>query len=490
MEKITQLIGSLRKREISAIRKYFKLTRSAESSLKRELFEILVRKTELSDVQIAKLIHKKPNDPSFIMLKKRLNTDILKILVCEEKSKSFLSKFHESKYTSRMMILEAGVLLARGLPTHAEERLQKALKLANQYGLTGDSIIINEELQSLIGLKKGVNTYNVYAENNLSNFDVIKEEFLAQDYFRKLTMPNLFFSSKEKNLIEKSKEATDELKILSEKSKSLQTKYWYLRSSVYYSHLIGAYSDASNSAEKFLELVKESDVFRSKDNLGGAYMQLAIVQIYEGEYLEATENAENAMGYFILNSRNYLNALTCVFNASFLFKDYDKAEHSIVLAKKSNILKSDSWYSALFSYYRANLLFISGKYKDALTILQMQSELLHDKSGWRMGYKILELMCIIEESDFEWLDLRIESFRKLLTDLKKENIARPKIIFQLIKSLIKNGYDLKQTTSDNKEHLDLLVSSAQDFIWDPKGYELIRFDTWWYSLQERKRKII
>ncbi|MBC8173116.1 MAG: hypothetical protein H7X71_04345, partial [Chitinophagales bacterium] len=263
-------------------------------------------KSNLNVTEVAKRFNKKPSDPAFIMLKKRLKNDILKILVWEEKAKTFTSKFHESKYKSRLMILEAGILMARGLPQLAEESLQKARKIVTHYELTSESIIIHDELQALIGLKQGLATYKLYTNNNLLNFDTIKEEFLAQDYFKKLVMPNLFFVGKELNYKEKSAEATLELKFLSEKNPSVQIKYWYLRSEIYYNHLISDYPTALSSAEQFLQLVQESPVYYSKDNLGGAYMQLAIIHIYLSNYAKAEQYADESAGYFVKGSINQL----------------------------------------------------------------------------------------------------------------------------------------------------------------------------------------
>ncbi|MBC8172797.1 MAG: hypothetical protein H7X71_02725 [Chitinophagales bacterium] len=436
--------------------------------------------------EVAKKFNKKPSDPAFIMLKKRLKNDILKILVWEEKAKTFTSKFHESKYKSRLMILEAGILMARGLPQLAEESLQKARKIVTHYELTSESIIIHDELQALIGLKQGLATYKLYTNNNLVNFDTIKEEFLAQDYFKKLVMPNLFFVGKELNYKEKSAEATQELKFLSEKNPSVQIKYWYLRSEIYYNHLISDYPTALSSAEQFLQLVQESPVYYSKDNLGGAYMQLAIIHIYLSNYTKAEQYADESTGYFVKGSINQLNAYDVKFSSSLNGRKFDRAWEILKTVHEFKSLKTKTLLAARWTYYEANLLFVQNQFADALAMLQQQSDLMGDRSGWRIGYKILEMMCIIELDHLDWLDYRIETFRKLLGDLKKENIARPKLIFQLLKNFIKTGYDFKQTTEKTKEHLDLLNANEDDFEWDPRGSEVIRFDTWWQKKMHQK----
>ena len=61
-----------------------------------------------------------------------------------------------------------------------------------------------------------------------------------------------------------------------------------------------------------------------------------------------------------------------------------------------------------WNFYDAQLHFRMGKYAESLSILQQQTDLFSDKSGWRIGIKILEMMCIVELGNDDWLDFRIE----------------------------------------------------------------------------------
>ncbi|MFN0276010.1 MAG: hypothetical protein ACKVPJ_09710 [Chitinophagales bacterium] len=487
MEKLTLLISSLNSRETKAVRRFFRVTRMNTDSLKSRLFDILVKNKGISDTKASKLLKRNATDPSFTMLKRRLKDDIIKVLVWEGGAKTFTSKAHEAKYKCRLMIMEAELLITRGLPQLAEEILKKAFKLAKHYELTNESILVNELLQTQVGLKKGLTSYRYYADNNLENFDIIKERFIAQDYFRKLNMPNLFFANKELNYKEKSKEATSELRELSKRSKSVQVKFWYLRSEIYYNHLVANYKKAKVSAEEFIKLVKNSPIVYSKDNLGGANMQLAMIFIYLKSYPEAVKYANVSLGLFVKGSLNMLNALDCKYIASLYQSDFQTATDILKDVKEMNLYKSNPLMNAKWLYYEANLYFLMKKFDDALATLQQQTELTSDKSGWRLGYKILEMMCITELGYLDWLDYRIETFRKLLSDVRKENIARPKVIFQLLKSFIRTSYDFNEATSINTEHLALLDKAADEFAWDPRGYEIIRFEKWWNSKIKKRR---
>lgn len=481
MDKLSKLVKALNTRERKAVKKFFRVQGMSDDNLKARLFDLLLRKEVPDDKEAARILYKAEPDAAFSMLKKRLRKDILKVMVWEEDAKSFTSDYQAAKYKARLLILEAELLIHKGLSQFAEELLQKALHITQKFELNAESITVNDLLQAHIGLKKGLDSYNYFASNNFENFELIRDKFLAQDYFRKLTMPNLFFTNKELNFLGKSKEATESLKALSEKSTSAEIRYWYLRSTIYYNHLINDYEQARIHAEEFLELIRENPVINANDNLGGACMQLSIINLYLGQYGEAINYANQSGGYFIAQSMNQVQSFDCLFGGYFYSGRYEEAAETIDTVLHFKVMQKNTFLQSRWAYYKANLLFRKGEFEDALGILQQESALLADKSGWRLGYKILEMMCIIEIGYFDWLDYRIETFRKLLSDVKKENISRPKLIHQLLKSYIKTSYDFDASTRMVHEHLELLQEGADEFRWDPKGYEMIRFDTWWAS---------
>lgn len=479
MEKITQLIQALNKQEITAVRRYFKVRRENIYTERQKLFDIIVKNKGISDLELLKKLKRRATDPSFSMLKRRLMDDIMKVMVWESNAKTYSSKFHEAKYKCRLMIMEAELLLNRGLQTLAEDILQKAYKLAAFYELSNESILINEQLQSYVGLRKGISSYRFYAENNLANFELIKDKFYAQDYFRKLTMPNLFSTNKELSYKEQSKQAMNDLSKLSSKSQSVQIKYWQLRSEIYYNYVSAEYARARQFANEFIKLVQESPVVYSKDNLGGANMQMAIIEMYLKQYVSAKKYANEAIKNFVSGSLNMLTALDCKYVACLYNKDLAEAANILVSVKQLELYRNNNSIASKWLFYEASHKFLSNKYADALATLQKQTELTEDKSGWRLGYKILEMMCIIELGYYDWLDYRIETFRKLLGELKKENISRPKLIYQVIKTFIKTAYNYKLTTAAHTQNIAQLEKAADTYEWDPRGYEIIRFDKWW-----------
>lgn len=481
MEKLTQLIKTLSKKEVGLIRKYLDFNGSEDGNYRLELFNAIVKGDVADDSTAAKIFTRKAGDSAYIMLKKRLKDDILKVLVWRNDLQKFKSKYFEARYKCRLLIAQADMLILRGATKVAIDCLYKAKSMSEKYELTNELVIINDLLISQVALKEGFDSYSKIAESSVASFDLIKNKFKAQDYLRQLTMPNLFQVNKDFNYKEESVKANQELKKLSELNDSIEIKFWYLRSEVYIHHLINDYESACEYGEQFLQLVRDSPVVYSMDNLGGACMQLAIININLKHFESAERYSEEAINAFVKGSNNQLNAFTYIFLSQLYNRKLDKARLTLDSILSSRSYNSDPFAVSKWNYYKANLLFAQGMYDDALALLQKESELISDKSGWRIGFKILEMMCIIELGHFDWLDFRIETFRKLLGDIKNENIARPKLIHQILKSFIRNMYDFNVTTLELKEHFEWLNSNEQPYKWDPIGYELVPFHSWWLS---------
>jgi hypothetical protein len=101
-----------------------------------------------------------------------------------------------------------------------------------------------------------------------------------------------------------------------------------------------------------------------------------------------------------------------------------------------------------------------------------------DKSGWLLGLRMLELLIMVEIGDFEWFDFKLENFRKLLQRQKEENVQRSKVIFNVLKTLSKMDFDYFDTLEKEDKNIKLLEEAENELQWDPKGFEVIRFDDW------------
>lgn len=478
MEKLTQLIGTLTSREIRSIRKYYGLKESSRNSDRFKLFELILDKPAISDGDAAAFFGKDPSDTAFSMLKRRLKDDVVKVAVWEYRYSDFQSPVFKARFECRLLIAESELLNNRGAHEMAIECLTKAKKLAEKYELTNEAIIINDQLIQKVAIRKGYTTYAELANRSLAFFDTIKHKFLAQDYLRQLTIPNLFVTNKEASYIEKATEANRQLQRLSTENDSVEIRFWYLRSEVFFNHLKKDYKSAQHFSREFLDLVEKSPVVYSQDNIGGANMQLAMISIFLGQFATACEHAGQASVYFRKDSLNDASARDTLFTALFYNNELEEATAILDGLFKIKAAKKNSFLQSKWKFYRAQLLFAQKDFEACLAMLQEQSDLFSDKSGWRLGIKILEMMCIVELGNDDWLDYRMETFRKLLADLKNEKIARAKKIYQLFRAYIRHAYDWSLAIDEIPEHFELLSKGEDDHFWDPMGYEMHRFDRW------------
>ncbi len=488
MENLTELIGSLNNHEINMVRKFYALNRKPDELKRHKLLEDILLNKNTSPVKLINISTKKPKDAAFLILQKRLFDDILKVLLISQGSQNFVSKFIEAKYKCKRMLVEVDVLFNKGLENIAIDRLKQAERLAKKYQLTTEKIIINQYKQDTSGVRKGLQAYSKASEEILLNFNTFKDESAAVDYFRKISMANVLYTNKELNYVHQARDATKELKTLSEKNSSVHIRYYYLRSAIFYCHLANDYPSAELYAFEFLDLIKNNHVIYSSDGMGGAYMMLSNINIYLGDSEKIINYALEGSPYFFEGSINQASLGENLFLGYLMSKNYLLAAEVCEKISAFSNIKKNPFRKSKWVYYRANIFFMQGQYSEALALLQKQSELTADKSGWRLGYKILEMMCIIELGNYDWLDYRIETFRKLLSAVKKENIHRPKIILQIIKQFIKSAYNFKTVSSKTDDLYKTLKEGAGEYKHDPKGYEVIRFDQWWEDKLKSKVK--
>ncbi|MBK7035140.1 MAG: hypothetical protein IPH42_02055 [Bacteroidetes bacterium] len=453
MKKITQLIQTFSPNEINSLRKYYAINSRQDSILRNKLFEIVVENNPKSDKEAAEKLGTKTG-AAFSMLKKRFYQDALKILFWGEGSKRFKSKFYESRYRVRMMIMEADILLDRQLITSAREVLVKAERIADKYELTEELLLLKDLKQTRRGLSRTLPKYHQLTKDKITHINDIKDKILAFDYHRQITMPNIYNANKDLTYIEKSKEANILLKELVDRNPNANILSSYLKSQIVYYHLTSDYMECLNVALPYAELIRTSPAVHSKDAMGSAGLYLSNINLQIYNFSESIKYANDYMHYFYNGSPNQEALHENLFVCYLMLKDYSNAYKQIEIVSKFKIVKPGNLIFSRWVFYRANLDFAQKNFNEALELLQKQTMLTKDKSGYWVGYKILEMLCIIELKNYDWLEYRTETFRKLLSKVKTKNVARPKIILHLLKALIKENYNFETVTKKIKWKLD------------------------------------
>ncbi len=490
MKKITQLIKSMSPHEARLLKKYYALGAKKEVNLKIKLFDLVRKGGNLSDREAAESLDKK-NDASFSMLKSRLQSDILRILLWEHEVGMVTSKYYKARFLVRLLLLEIEIVSWRGMPELAEEKINRAKAIASKYELAHEIILLNDLIADRLKTKRGPQLIKKLKDSTEVEIERLKDQLDAEEYFRILISPGAFMVNKKQKYIEQARIAGLELQKLTVKNNSAKVRMLFLRSQAYYFHLLHNYTESEKYGLEFLQLAKTNRILRSNDHITGAYMQLSTINLHIGNYNKTIEYAQNGMEYSKKGYRNLTNLHELVL-LSYIYKGEPERALSIFPVVRSySVVKPGTPFYFKWIYYEANLNFKLKKYKETISLLKRHSTLTADKSGWRLGFKMLEILTIIEMQQFDWLEYRLEAFRKLLATIRKENIERPKIAYQVIKMLVKYNFDYAAVTDKMQEQLALFKSENDPYRWDPHGYEIIRFDWWWEEkLAGKKMKAI
>lgn len=487
MKKITQLVSSLSAYEVKLVQKYFAMSPKIEHNLKIKLFEIALKNPAISDFEAAKLMGNRTS-AAFSMLKTRLQEDIMKVLIVEGKDKIFTTKYYKARHKVHYLMLEMDILEDRNLREQATDAILKAKKIATKYELINDLIVINDIILNGHLIRQGGPT--LFKKIRKSGIDELKradELFWGTDYFKQMMMPNYYDANKKESKAERSKVALGKLQELSESSEISRIQFFHLRSKIAYLTDTKDYISAKLVAIEFVKFITSNKVLNTSDNQGGGHMMIAKACLNLGEYEEAIKYVELGTDYFYKDSPNQINIKEYSFLSNFYLKNYSKAKEISDRIRIIKNVKPGTFLYAKWLYYHANIEFANKDYKSTLKTLKRQSFLKSDKSGWRLGYRILELMSLIDLEQYDAIPFRLETFRKLLRTITKENVERPKLILLLLNRLVKENFDFSSVSKKHKHLLELLQKADGLYYWDAEGYEVTRFDEWWETKLTAKR---
>lgn len=481
METLTQIIKSLKPGKVRLIRNYYKVQSNGEIKRRLDLFDLVRGGKVKDDAEACKTIYKCPPNSAFSHLKARLQRDILNILLLQDSSKRYDSEFSRAAFDSRRMLIEGQLLIGRGAYTAGVDILEKAKNLAEKYELYTESIAINNILRSHLGVRKGLKEFDKYNVAMMHSYELLNDSLKAEEYYLRIMVPNLFHLNREQHFKDYGQKVLDELEEAYHRTKSTNVGYHFYFIGIFLMQILQNNEKALKYAKEFLHLIETSPAIYSTTKMAGGYLQTAIILMQLNRPEEASQYALNAMRNFKKGMLNELQAIEVLFYAYYRAGDYKKAMDTYNKATEHAKYRANKLIPAKWDFFKANLYFSMGNFKEASELLIRYSELMRDRAGWLLGHKVLELMCMIELDDMYIMDYRAESFRKLLQRQKDENIARTKAILKILETFIKTGNSFKKTAEAEKERLALLREGAGDYAWDPIGFELVRFDTWFDS---------
>lgn len=475
MEKLRSIVACLKPSEIHLIRDYYQL-RKNQGSRRLVLFDLVVEGKVSSDEEASLRIFCQPPDSNFSQLKRRLKDDILNILMICPVEKSYQSENIKAEFKARKMLMQGKILLSRGVYDEGTGILRKACQLAEKYELSTISLEIQDLLRTHIGVKKGLEVYKSYQDTIDHNLADMQMELEAKDLNHRIMIPALHSAACTGEHAEAEK--LRKIKTHFDSSGSARVGFWYYLSAIRLHINQREFDKAYRYGQQLASLIDHEPAIHTVPNRAGIHLELAKILIHLEQFPEAITMAQEARKLFQRGMLNELYAIETLFFAYFRNRQWEQAQAIIEEAThhkqyQTHILTPGKW-----QYFKANVSFASRDFDASLAELHQNTTLKKDRGGWFLGYRILELLNLIEKREYDWIDSKLESFRKYLQQVQTHQVPRCKNILRLLFALSKHGFDFQATTRDEQGLLSALSQAKEENYWDPMGYELVRISDW------------
>lgn len=480
MEKLINLIGSLKPAEIQLIEDFFAIrnNKTLKKNKKLQLFQFILNGKVKNKEDAFKFLFKKKCDSSLCRLKKILQKDILDVIMVSSFS-SRQEANHDEEIECHKFLLQGKILLSRGLPDQGIPILKKVSQIAEKYEFPNIKLASDDILRTYVGLRSGFNSYVSYNRGIQKSFEVYEKILDAKENYLTV-IPKLF--NDDQSLENKcSKILQPEMLEKMEKgfnnSDSKKVKYWYYMMAIQFYLERKEYAKAKEPADLVDEIINTDPIKFSNREKSQVNIELAKICIHLKEYQKAVKFAEIATKYFNPNTLDFLNALHLLFFAYFRKGDYIQALNIVEEAQRHKHLCTIRIQPAVWSIFKAAVFFMQGEFRLSNNVILSQDKWPKERSLWLVGSKLLELVNILELRDYDWFEFKLESFRKLLSHFDLEQVKRCKIIYNLLRTLIKHCGNFNLAAFQENNHL-LLLDQKGDLGWDPLGYEVVNISGW------------
>lgn len=425
---------------------------------KQKLLELL--ENEEDDHQIAKKLYNKPPDSAYCQLKKRLIEDLMgyMILFSLNKYPPHLKKWKDCQ----VMLLESQCLITRGRENLGKKMLKRTYKESEKNELhylmlgvfetenkmckSGNPIIPKDQNLAFIA-KEYINLLNTQAE-------VTKQENKTKTYFIEHNETDIHL-----------KNPTHIRNLFWEKIADIQ-------------HEI-----QSRNFENAMEIIKDSEILILDNIILNHPIHAWEVHklknrtlMLQEKYQDALFEAEQMANIPGIHIDQKSESEEKIWYALFHLGYYDKARN--LLLKKIKEFRNMEWEQNKWNYLLSYLTYQEKSNKSALKLVHECQKSLKPIPEYAAGSRILEAMILIDENELDWLDYRLENFRKLIYKFKCNSRQRLESCYHLIKWLQRNIADPDPHSLQNYTHFHLLKSDKEKYSWNPLDYELIRVDDW------------
>jgi len=488
VKNLIPIINSFDNKERRSVRRFFNTKINGMDKKKLQLFDLIVSGMQ-TDKEAAQILYGSLPNSSFSHLKKRLKKDLLNFMVLSDHRSSGYNERLEAEIKCRRMFLQGQLLVRRGVFDEGERMLNEALNLAESYEMFAEVLVIRDSVRTTSGFRKGIETYQKYSETMDYQHAELGKWLKVRQYYFQVSLLNEFKGNKKINLEQDTAQILKELDTCDIENSSERFIFWYYVSKMHDHNINKEFVDADFYAQKLLKLFSEGSIMNTKSNQGGILKEIVYINLNLNNHTKAVKYADQATNNFRKGMVNELRTMDYLFFAHLRNKDYENAEITVNRAlKHKQINAGNKLIKARWLFFHANIEYLKGNLKEAAQSLSKNEHITSDKSGWNLGYKLLQMMIHIDENDLFLVDYQIKNFNRLLSpkNTETENIERARLIAKVIRLFIKHRGDFNETFDIAKNEIQALEDGEGQLFWDPMGYEVIRFDEWFRDKRDAK----
>lgn len=478
MKILSQLVGCLKPKEKRYLKRLYSTQPNGEDPKKSALFDIIIKGKDLDDHEVCmKLYNAQPNS-AFSHTKRRLKEDLLNFLLTQDAAKQFKSKEKQDWLQCNKLILQGEILVSRGILNESEKILKSALRIAEKNEFFSEIIKIRLRLREAFGMKFGMERYNQYNVEIIETIEEYQTNSIVTDFLFNVRLPNAYKTNNTDYYYDFESEIR-KIRIRMNDSNKQTTKFNYLLSEITYSEQKYDFEEALSYAKKLELHVTTSEKYQNiRNENAGVSMTIANILINLGSFIESQKYARIAVDTFVQGKGNQLRAMGFLFFTYFRASDFENSFNVIQEAFDHPIINRNKITLGKWKLFNAALYFQRNDFDTSLKILRTNNEVLKDRKGWGIGYRILEMLISLENDDFYIAGYHLDNYVNHLNRLKGAEIDRPKVIGQLIRAIIRFSGDYEKVFEKNKTKIEKLESGLDQYRWNPVGFELIKFDDW------------
>lgn len=466
MESLLRIIKCFKPSECKHIRDYY-LRKSNESTTKRlQLFDIVKNNFAQGNESACRLIYNREPDSAFCQLKKRLKKDLLNFLILFPTPKNNYSDIKHVNVECRKLYVQAQSLVLRGEIHEATIILKHGLKLSEKYDIIDFRISAMDLLRTIS--RKDSGDYTKYTKEINKNILLHSTLLKAKAYDHSLRS-----CSQHAEVCIKSKDS-ETLASSYLKTKSPNLGFWYYSVKMQEYKLQGDFKMSYLNGLRFLHIIETQPAVSSSINKIHIKNDLARILILSKRNDKAYYHLKGADQLCSECSNEQLMVLDSLFLMQFINSEHKKVEEILNKAFTSSLVKRGNTQWNKWTFYQSCQKFVSGEYESSLSLIRKCENICKENSGLFLEHRLVEMLNLIELKEFDLLEYKIESFRKLIDYNKDLCTMRSRNLVKLIKALIRNNYDFHITSLEEKEIIDA-ISLGQ---YDLQITEIIDVNSW------------